>query len=350
MKSIFFSLKAVPFYLLLTASLNLYAGGQKEVPGEGEKAPETLVVYSYDSFASEWGAGPTIISRFEEMYGVKVDLHAPGDGVTVFSQLVLEKDDPKADVVIGLDNNLLARTLNEGILEPYKSPEIKKIDDSLIFDKTYHLTPYDYGYFAICYDSKLIKDLPESLEDLTKEQYKDSLVLMDPRTSTPGLGFLLWTISVYGDDYLSYWDRLKPSILTISESWSSGYGLFLNGEAPLVLSYSTSPAYHVEYENSTRYRAIEFSEGNYQHIEGMGIVKGTKRRELAEKFIDLMLDESSQKTLALSNIMFPIVGDTKLPDSFDYAFHAKKPLLLASPEIEKNYDSWIQSWVENYGN
>ncbi|MDA3808980.1 MAG: thiamine ABC transporter substrate binding subunit [Spirochaetaceae bacterium] len=338
--------KAVLIIFLITTTLPLYSSGHQEEP---EIDQQTLIVYSYDSFASEWGAGPAIIAGFEAKYGVKVELYAPGDGVVVLSQLILEKNNPKADVVIGLDNNLLARTLAEEILEPYKSSELVKISSDLLFDKSYHLTPYDYGYFAICYDKENIVDLPHSLEDLTDNKYKDSLVVMDPRTSTPGLGFLLWTIAVYGEGYLNYWDRLKPSILTVTESWSSGYGLFLNGEAPLVLSYSTSPVYHVEYEQSTRYGALKFEEGNYQHIEGMGIIRNTKKRDLAEKFIDFMLADSSQKTLALSNIMFPSVETTELPESFKHAFYTDKSLLIESDTIEDQSSDWVQQWVENYG-
>ena len=337
--------KAVLLFSLITAVSSLFATGRSEP----ENTSSTLIVYSYDSFASEWGAGPSIIKEFENIYDVTVELHAPGDGVTVLSQLIVEKENPRADVVIGLDNNLLSRALSEGILEEYKSPSLEKVDPELVFDKTFNLTPYDYGYFAICYDKENITDLPQSLEDLTKEQYKDSLVLMDPRTSTPGLGFLLWTIAVYGEDYLSYWDRLKPSILTITEGWSSGYGLFLNGEAPLVLSYSTSPVYHVEYENSTRFGALNFSDGNYEHIEGMGIVNNTENREMAEKFIDFMLSDFSQKTLAMSNIMFPSVTDTELPDSFNHAFYAHKTLLITSDKIGTNSSEWVQQWVENFG-
>ncbi len=349
MKSIFKHLKAVLFITLITAISQLYASGQTEAEQSNSETSETLVVYSYDSFASEWGAGPSIIAEFEAEYGIKVELHAPGDGVVVLSQLILEKENPKADVVVGLDNNLLARTLAEGILEPYKTPELSKISSNLQFDESNHLTPYDFGFFAICYDKENISNLPKSLEDLTKEEYKDSLILMDPRTSSPGLGFLLWTISVYGDDYLEYWDRLKPSILTITEGWSSGYGLFTQEEAPFVLSYSTSPVYHVEYEETTRFGALEFEEGNYEHIEGMGIIKGTDNREAAEKFIDFMLTDSSQKTLAMSNIMYPSVSATELPDSFSHAFIAKKALLIDSSKIEDQSTAWVQKWVENYG-
>lgn len=350
MKSFFSLLRAVLILFIISASFNLFASGRQEA-GHDSKAenPDKLVVYCYDSFASEWGAGPSIVKEFEKKYGIKVELHAPGDGVTVLSQLILEKDNPSADVVVGLDNNLLERSLREKVLETYRPAALESIDNSLLFDSSNHLIPYDYGFFAICYDSNKIKDLPRSLEDLTKPEYKKSLVLMDPRTSTPGLGFLLWTIAVYGDDYLSYWDRLKPSILTISDSWDSGYGLFLNGEAPLVLSYSTSPVYHVEYEKTTRFRALKFKEGNYEQIEGMGIVKGTRNRNMAEKFIDFMLTEESQKTLALSNIMFPVISKTDLPPSFDYAFHPDKTLMIDPEKVEKTSDDWVQQWVEHYG-
>lgn len=338
--------KAVLIISIITAHSFLFASGSTEPATDASK---TLVVYSYDSFASEWGPGPSIIEEFEAMYDVTVEIHAPGDGVTVLSQLILEKENPKADVVIGLDNNLLARTLSEDILESYKPVEISKVSPDLLFDESFHLTPYDYGYFAICYDKENITNLPSSLEDLTKEEYKDSLILMDPRTSTPGLGFLLWTIAVYGDDYLAFWDRLEPSILTVAEGWSSGYGLFTQEEAPLVLSYSTSPAYHVMYEETTRFGALKFDEGNYEHIEGMGIVKGTENRDLAEKFIDFMLSDSSQKTLATANFMFPSVTDTELPEAYDYTFKADKALLIDASDIEKNSADWVQQWVENYG-
>ncbi len=345
--------KAVLSIFLLTVTLPAFTAGQKETKSDASEQannePKTLVVYSYDSFASDWGPGPSIIEEFEKLNNVEVELHVPGDGVMVLSQLIMEKNNPKADVVIGIDNNLVSRALNEDILVEYKSPLLNTIPEELHFDKTNHLTPYDFGYFSICYNKEVVDTPPTSLEDLTDPRFANSLVLMDPRTSTPGLGFLLWTIEVYGDDYLAYWDRLKPSILTIAEGWMSGYSLMTQGEADMALSYSTSPVYHAEYEDSTQFGASKFDKGNYQHIEGMGIVKGTENEDMAKKFIDFMLSDSSQKTLAMANIMFPVVTDTELPESFNHAFHADKALLLSPDEIEKGSETWVQNWVENYG-
>ena len=240
----------------------LFAGGGQE------PASDELVIYAYDSFVSEWGPGPVVIPAFEEKTGISVSLVSAGDAGQVLSKAILEQDDPRADIILGIDNNLLSRALEAGVLSTYRPEGIGQVPKELIFDPEYHVVPFDYGYFSIVYDSQVVSDPPASLEDLTDPRFADSLILMDPRTSSPGLGFLLWTIEVYGDDFPEYWRRLSDSILTITEGWDSGYGLFTTGEAPMVLSYSTSPAYHLEYEDTRRYRALPFEEGNYLQIEG----------------------------------------------------------------------------------
>lgn len=172
---------------------------------------------------------------------------------------------------------------------------------------------------------------------------------MDPRTSTPGLGFLLWTVKVYGDDWPDYWQRLRPSILTITDGWSQGYTLFTAGEAPMVLSYGTSPVYHAEYENSKRYKAAEFTDGHILQVEGMGILKGTDNRSSAELFIDFMLGDFAQKTLAMKNIMFPANAEVTLPESFDTALHPVKkiqlPKVLERAGGEAGIEEIITRWT-----
>lgn len=344
--------------ILFTAAM-LFAGGKQDTVSTTESADteiqaaaeekKVLNIYCYDSFASEWGPGPALVEEFTAATGIEVNLKAPGDAVTVLSKVILEKDSPTADLLIGPDNNLLARTLSEDVLEPYNAAALNQIPSELKFDKSNHLLPFDWGYFAICYDSEVLETPPASLEDLTRPEYAKSLVLMDPRTSSPGMGFLLWTRAVYGGDYLDYWNRLAPSVLTVTESWSNGYGLFTSGEAPLVLSYSTSPVYHKMWEETERYKAIDFAEGNYMQIEGVGVIKGAAHPEAARKFIDYMLSPSGQTIIATNNIMMPVLDGTELPEAFDMAFISDNPLLLDKEEIAENEKEWVQSWVEKSG-
>ncbi len=333
---------------MLTAAAVIFAGGSQE-PNDTTKSrtdADKLVIYTYDSFASDWGPANAVIPPFEEKYGIEVELKSAGDAGQVLSRVILEKKNPQADIIIGIDNNMLSKALSEDVLDVYKPAGIDKVADHLIFDKSFHVVPFDYGYFAVNYDSSALKNPPASLEDLTKPEYVKSLILMDPRTSSPGLGFLLWTVAVYGDNFPDYWKRLKPSILTITDGWDSGYGLYTAGEAPMVLSYTTSPPYHVEYEETDRYKALIFSEGNYMQIESMGILKGAAHRTNAEKFIEYMLSDDFQNQIPLTNFMMPVTASAELPASFDYAPVSDKPLLLDTDLIETSLDTWLDEWLD----
>jgi len=304
-----------------------------------------LVIYAYDSFVSEWGPAGKVIPGFEAQSGVKVTVISCGDAGQVLSRAILEKDNPKADLILGIDNNLLARALEEKILEPYLSPNLALVPRELQFDPSHAVTPFDYGYFAVVYDSDRLAQPPLSLEDLAAPRFRGKLILQDPRTSSPGLGFLLWTIAVYGEDWPEYWRRLAPSILTITDGWDSAYGMFTAGEAPLVLSYTTSPAYHLENESSERYQAALFPEGHYLQVEGVGILKGAKHPALARAFIDYALSESFQRELPLTNWMYPVNPGARLPDSFRLAPRPARSLSLPAEVIRSRLGNWLAEWA-----
>ncbi len=308
------------------------------------KAQEQLTVYSYDSI--EWWM-KEIVPIFEQKYGVKVNLVLIGDAGEVLNRLILEKDNPQADVVVGIDNSYLAKAIDAGILEPYKPANADVIPDWIIekFDPTFHLTPYDYGFIAINYRKDMVQNPPASLEDLTKPEWKGKLIIEDPRTSSPGMAFLLWTIAVYGDDWLNYWEKLKENDVQIVEGWSAAWNAFTKGEYPLVLSYATSPAATVYYDNNTNVGAVAFKEGNYLQIEGAGIVKGAKHPELAKKFIEFRISEEAQENLPLNQWMYPVNKNVQTPEVFKYAVKIDKPVTVDPKEIENNYDLWLKQWT-----
>ncbi|HOX91978.1 MAG TPA: thiamine ABC transporter substrate-binding protein, partial [Spirochaetales bacterium] len=240
------------------------------------------------------------------------------DGGQVLSRAVDERDNPQADIILGVDNNLAQRAVDSGILRAYKPKGWETVSSDKVLDAQWHLTPYDWGAFAIIWDSDKLANPPASLEDLTKPEFAKKLILMDPRTSTPGLGFLAWTKAMYGEQMADYWKRLAPSVLTMAPGWDMGYGLFTKGEAPLVLSYTTSPAYHAEYETGGRYKALIFAEGHPIQIEGVGILKGAPHRKAAEAFMDFILSDAFQDAIPLTNWMYPVV-ERALPASYQWA-------------------------------
>lgn len=288
-----------------------------------------VIVYTYDSFISEWGPGPVLEKEFKEATGLDVIFIDAGDGGQIMSRATLEKNNPQADILLGIDNNQLDTARKADIIEPYKPLEAEKnISKEFLLCDDYLITPFDWSHFAMIYDSKSSVPRPESLKDLTKDIYRKKIILMDPRTSTPGLGFVAWTVAVFKENYLDFWKALKPNILTMAPSWSTGYGLFTSGEAPLVISYTTSPAYHVEYEQENRFQAIIFAEGHTRQIEGAGLVKNSANPEGAKKFLDFIVSAKAQENIPLTQWMYPVNPNVKLPESYSFAPSAEKTLTI----------------------
>ena len=308
-----------------------------------EKAEETaagndLVIWTYNSFNSEWGPGPSVSKTFEEKTGIKITWISHGDAGELLSRLLLEKEEAGGDIILGLDQNLAKRALDSGLLEAYRPKGAENIFPELVLDRDFRLIPMDYSYFAIVYDSEKLPNPPASLEDLTDPKLGQCLILIDPRTSSPGLGFFGWVKEAYGEGWRDYWRRLQPSILTIAGGWSSAYGLFTKGEAPMVLSYTTSPGYHLEYEETERYKAAIFTNGHPLQIEAAGLLKAAKNRDNAKIFLDFMLSPDFQNIVPLTNWMYPVI-DIPLPPSFRVNPKSDKPL-LPGPASENELNEW----------
>jgi thiamine transport system substrate-binding protein len=316
-----------PALLLFVFSLFLATQGasaQRSAPQSDDE--KTLVVYTYDSFVSEWGAGPKIAPLFEKATGIKVKFLSKGDGGQLLSALILGKNTIDADLVLGLDNFLAPKALSTGLFRAYEPEGYKAIPPELKLDPSKRLIPYDWGNFAIVWDSAKLKNPPTCLEDLTKSEYARKLILLDPRTSTPGLGFLAWTKAVYGKAWRDYWRRLKPSVLTLAPTWDQGYGLFTSGEAPLVLSYAADGAYHLEYEKTERYKALAFTDGFVKQVEMAGILVAARHPRNAEKFMDFLVSAECQRELPLTQWMYPILPSLPLPESYRAAVKGVKAL------------------------
>ncbi len=307
-------------------------------------AKEVLTIYTYDSFVSEWGPGAKIKDAFEKTCDCTIEWVAPGDGVAVLNRLKLEGGNTKADVVLGLDTNLTAEAAATGLFGKHgidlllaKTP-IGWTDELFM--------PFDYAPFAVVYDSEAMKSPPTSLEELVNGDPAQKIVLEDPRSSTPGLGFLLWMKQVYGGKAGEAWAKLKPRILTTAPGWSEAYALFTKGEAPMVLSYTTSPAYHAIAENSTRYKAASFAEGHYLQIEVAGLIEASPEQALAQKFLAFMMGPGFQDHIPTSNWMFPAgATSSPLPAAFNDLVKPAKPLLYTPEEVAKNRRAWIDEWL-----
>ncbi|MGI9317640.1 MAG: thiamine ABC transporter substrate-binding protein, partial [bacterium] len=197
-----------------------------------------LTVYTYDSFASEWGPGPKVEIAFEEQCECDLKFVAVDSSTGLLSRIQLEGESSPADVLLGIDNSLVIEAQNTGLIAAHET-DLTKLDLPLEWDNQNFL-PFDFGFFAFIYDSDRISNPPNSFEKLLADDTGLKIVIQDPRSSTTGLGFLLWVKALYGEEAAQTWNRLAPKVLTVTKGWSEAYGMFLDGEADMVLSYTTS--------------------------------------------------------------------------------------------------------------
>lgn len=308
----------------------------------------SLTVYTYNSFVSEWGPGPMLEKTFEADCGCDLKWVALEDGAALLARLKLEGRHTKADIVLGLDTNLMAEAKATGLIAAHKA-NLTELKLPIAWSDVDFL-PYDWGYFAFVYDSETLKNPPQSLADLIDGKETPKILLQDPRTSTPGLGFVMWINAVYGEKAMEAWAGLKPKILTVSKSWSEAYGLFMQGEAPLVFSYTTSPAYHQLVDKTDRYKALVFPEGHYMQVEVAARIATSAQADLANSFLNLLLSPAAQKIIATTNYMYPVrdIGDD-LPAEFAALPLPQKSILLSSSEAAEHRQSWVKAWVEAIG-
>jgi thiamine transport system substrate-binding protein len=336
------------FFLLLTACSSTPTATQSI-------DPQTVTVMTHDSFS----VSEEIVKSFEEANNAKIVFLQSGDAGAVLNRAILTKDAPLADLLFGMDNTFLSRALEGDIFEAYESPALGEIPDAFKLDDSNRALPVDYGDVCINYDKAYFADnnltIPQSLEDLTKAEYAGLLVVENPATSSTGLAFMLATVAHFGDSFTDFWQALKENGLVVVDGWETAYytnfsGSSGRGPQPMVVSYGSSPAAEVIFAEKPLDDAPTASiigpDTCFRQIEFVGILKGTKNRALAEKFVDFMLSKQFQEDVPLQMFVYPVNPNAALPEEFTKYAQAPEQTAEVSPDaIAENRDAWIEAWT-----
>ena len=317
---------------------------------------QTLVVMAHDSFA----VSEELVQSFEDANQAEIVFLQSGDAGAMLNKAILTKDAPLGDVLFGVDNTFLSRALEADIFEAYDSPALAQIPEEFKFDPSNHALPVDYGDVCINYDKSYFAEndllVPQSLEELTKPEYKGLLVIENPATSSTGLAFLAATVSHFGDAFPDYWRALKENEVVVVDGWETAYytnfsGSSGDGPQPMVVSYASSPAAEVVFAETPVDDAPTASiigpDTCFRQIEFVGILKGTDQGALAEKFVDFMLSKQFQEDMPLQMFVYPVNPNAALPEAFvKYAQSAELPVTMPSELMARNRDEWIQTWTD----
>ena len=298
-----------------------------------------LTVYAPDYFVSEWGPGPKIEELFEADCSCDLQFK-PGD---LLPRLLLEGTRTDADVVIGLNTDVTKKARESGLFAPHG----QTLDTlTLPLDWTDDVfLPFNYGHTAFVYDTTRIDTSPASFDALLEAPVDLRLVIQDPRASISGLALVLWVQAVYGDEAEEAWAKLAPKIVTVTRGWSESYGMFTEGEADMVLSYTTSPAYHIIAEGDETKKAAIFPEGHYFMVELAAKLAGTDQPELADSFLNFILSEPFQSMIATGNWSIPAALPREgWPEGFQKLDLPEKVLFYSEDEAAALRDEAIEAW------
>ena len=335
--------------LVLLSILLLAACGAQDEDRE-------LVIMTHSSF----DIGDDVIAEFEAANDATIVIQDAGDSGQVLVRAILEKGNPSADLLYGLDNTYLGRALDEEIFEPYESPNLGVVPDHLILDETNHVTSMDYGYVCLNFDKAYLEENsmapPATLEELTTPAWKGKLVVQNPASSSPGLAFLIATVDYFGEDddydYLDYWADLRANDLLVKDGWSDAYYTDFSkngGDRPLVVSYATSPAAEVFFSETPLDEPptgnVLIDGATFLQIEGMGILKGANSKNLAKKFIDFALETRFQEDFPDKMFVYPVNRIAQTPDFFRFAEVPTAPAAITAAEISEKREQWIDEWT-----
>jgi len=312
------------------------------LPASAQDNP-VLTVYTYDAFAADWGPAPGLKAGFEAQCDCTINFVSADSSIGALRRVQLEGDTTEADIVLGLDTSILAEARDTGLFAEH-GVDTSGLDLPTEWEAP-DFVPFDYGYFAFVYNSETLPNPPRSFEELADEDSGIKIVIQDPRSATPGLGLVLWLKAAYGDDAVEAWTDLAPQIVTVTRGWSESYNLFLNGEADMVLSYTTSPAYHLIAEDDDRFAAAPFEEGHYMQIEVAGVLSSSPNKDLARDFLAWLITPEAQSVIPTTNWMYP-VAPIDLPDGFETLTIPEKPLLLPDADVAANTGTWIAEMLD----
>ena len=316
---------------------------------------QTLTVLTHNSFT----LSEEVIASFTEETGIEVEFIQGGDAGETVNRAILTKSNPLADVLYGVDNNLIARAAAEDIFEPYASSRLGNVPKDYHFTDNL-VTPVDIGFVNFNFDKAYFAEnelaVPGTLEQLTEEAYRGLTVVQTPASSSPGLAFMLTTIAKFGDDWLGYWAALRDNDLQVTDGWEGAYYTSFTqygGDRPIVLSYATSPAAEVVFAEE---ELGDAPTGNlfcdtcvYQQVEAAGILRGTDNLDAAQRFIDFMLSARVQEDIPLNMYVYPVAEGTTLPEVFEQYAQTPAPEQIATlppGEVEANLAAWLDAWTQ----
>ena len=315
-------------------------------PGKARGA-ETLNVMmnggDYEKLARKLAGVP-----FEKKYGATVSI-TPGTGAQILTRLRAEKQSPSQDFVI-LDSGPTAIAIRDGLLEkinPANVPNLKDLDAMAIDKQGYGPIVHSHS-IGLAYNENLMKKpAPASWMDLWNPIYKDTLLLVNI-TMTQGYFFLLQISMMNGGSYenvdpgIELIKKLKPNIRRFAQNIAEIRNT-LHTEDIITLCAPNIPFEEAQ-KDGQPIKPIFPKEGNILSPATGQVIKGTKKKDLAEKFLNEYLSPESQMGWSVEYNIANFSKKVKLPPDVLKRLPSNN-ILFDFGKVASNQEKWIEKFT-----
>ncbi len=235
--------------------------------------------------------------EFEKATGVRTEMVRMSGG-EIFARIKAERENPSASIWYGGGALTFMAAANEGLLEPYISPEAVNIDDQFkAHDGSW--TGIYKGVLGIEGNKKWLEEngleLPTSWDELLRKEFRNNIVIAHPASSSTAYNFLATILQLKGEEEgFNYLQRFNGQVRQYTKSGSAPGRMAGMGEAPIAIGFLHDA---IKYQKEG-YKDLTFTtpiDGTGYEIGAVAIIKGGPDQKAAQMFIDWCLSKEAQE-------------------------------------------------------
>jgi putative spermidine/putrescine transport system substrate-binding protein len=288
-----------------------------------------------------------VIDPFERETGASVEL-IPVSSAQAVTRLAAERAAPSVDVVV-LDQLVTGPAIEQGLFEtidPANVPSMKDLAPEAVDPRGYGPLIHCHN-MALGYNTKLLGvDPPRAWADLWHPRFK-GLVVPGAIELMPGLLFLLEANALNGGTY----DNLDPGFAALQRLAPNVRKYFRNiGEVrPLVAADNVIVAIgtnmlHVEITQGSPVAMVFPAEGCLGSPSVAQIVRGTRAKDLGERFIEAYLKPEAQLGWA-RDYNVSVFNTTAGVSAELKARIADKTVFFDTVAVGRGRAAWVDRWM-----
>lgn len=365
------NLQIIVSLLIVSLSFSGCLGTSNEelVCNDGEDTGDdcVLTIVTYDIIAIT----DDVLNEFTNQTGVQVEMIRTDDAGGILEHLLLTKDNPQADLALGLDNTYLQTAFQFDLLAEHGA-QIPVLDSKATIPYNGNkAVPFDQGYICLNADTQALSEnhisFPTTLEELTAPDWKGKTAFPSPVTSSPGRAFMVASIDYFEQQSsnttaFDWWADMADNDAIFTTGWTEayethytgGYGIWNEGhigDAWLTVSYCHSPGVEALYGgNSTISAAVDIDFASFSQVEYAAPVNGGGSKNAVNAFIEFLLTDEVNTNMPENNLMYSVLEGKDLPETNGYRYHSpvpSQPSTIEMDRIGQEMDDWLKDWRDS---